>query len=63
MATEAASFGLGHVAALLGAGVVAVSVARKVGLGAVLGYLLAGVALGPFGLGLVKEPETILRGI
>ncbi|WP_312821164.1 monovalent cation:proton antiporter-2 (CPA2) family protein [Brevundimonas sp.] len=61
MASEAATLGLGHVTALLAAGVVAVSVARKIGLGSVLGYLLAGVALGPFGLAVVKEPQVILH--
>ena len=61
MASETAALGLGHVTALLAAGVVAVSVARKIGLGSVLGYLLAGVALGPFGLAVVKEPQVILH--
>jgi monovalent cation:proton antiporter-2 (CPA2) family protein len=35
------------------AAVVAVPLARRLGLGAVLGYLIAGVAIGPFGLGLL----------
>jgi monovalent cation:proton antiporter-2 (CPA2) family protein len=35
------------------AGVVFVPLAKRIGLGAVLGYLLAGVTIGPFGLGLV----------
>lgn len=39
----------------LAAAVVAVPVAKRLGLGSVLGYLLAGVAIGPFGLGLVGE--------
>ena len=39
----------------LSAAVVAVPVAKKLGLGSVLGYLLAGVAIGPFVLGLVGE--------
>jgi monovalent cation:proton antiporter-2 (CPA2) family protein len=37
----------------LSAAVVAVPLAKKLGLGSVLGYLLAGMAIGPFGLGLV----------
>ncbi|MFC2085948.1 monovalent cation:proton antiporter-2 (CPA2) family protein, partial [Bacteroidota bacterium] len=37
----------------LAAAVVAVPIAKKFGLGAVLGYLLAGIAIGPFGLSLV----------
>ncbi|HVG49584.1 MAG TPA: monovalent cation:proton antiporter-2 (CPA2) family protein, partial [Rubellimicrobium sp.] len=32
-----------------------------VGLGSVLGYLAAGLAMGPFGLGVIEEPETILH--
>jgi len=35
------------------AGVLFVPVAKRIGLGAVLGYLLAGVTIGPWGLGLV----------
>lgn len=37
----------------LAAAVIAVPIAKRFGLGAVLGYLLAGAAIGPFGLGLV----------
>ncbi len=39
----------------LAAAVVSVPVSRRLGLGSVLGYLLAGVAVGPFALGLVGE--------
>ena len=39
----------------LAAAVVAVPVAKRLGLGSVLGYLLAGAAIGPFGLHLVGE--------
>jgi len=56
-----AGLGLGHIAALLAAGVVAVPVFRKAQLGSVLGYLAAGLAIGPFGLGLFQEPEIILH--
>ena len=45
---------------LLGAALIAVLIFRKLGLGAVLGYLVAGIAIGPDGLGLIGEPETIL---
>jgi monovalent cation:proton antiporter-2 (CPA2) family protein len=41
------------------AAVVAVPVFRLIGLSAVLGYLAAGVAIGPSGLSLVEDPETI----
>ena len=40
--------------------VVAVPLFRRFGLGAVLGYLVAGVAMGPFGLRLVKDPASVL---
>ena len=39
----------------LGAAVLAVPIAKRLGLGSVLGYLLAGVAIGPFALGFVGE--------
>ncbi len=45
----------------LGAAVIAVPLAKRLGLGAVLGYLLAGMAIGPWGLGLIREVETILH--
>ncbi|HEY1101901.1 MAG TPA: cation:proton antiporter, partial [Burkholderiaceae bacterium] len=46
---------------LLGAGVVAVPLFKRLGLGSVLGYLAAGLAIGPFGLGLFSESQTILH--
>lgn len=39
--------------------VVAVPLARRLKLGSVLGYLAAGVAIGPFGLQLVRNPDAI----
>lgn len=45
---------------LLGAALIAVLIFRRLGLGAVLGYLVAGIAIGPDGLALIGEPETIL---
>jgi glutathione-regulated potassium-efflux system protein KefB len=47
--------------ALLAAGVVAVPIFKRLGLGSVLGYLAAGVAIGPFGLGLFSDPLAILH--
>lgn len=61
MATEPASLDLGHAVALLAAAVVAVPLFRKLGLGAVLGYLSAGLLIGPHGLGLFDDPESILH--
>ncbi len=45
---------------LLGFGLGCVMLFRKLGLGAVLGYLVAGMAIGPFGLGLVAGGESKL---
>jgi glutathione-regulated potassium-efflux system protein KefB len=61
MATEAAGMDLGHAVVLLAAGVVAVPVFRRLGLGSVLGYLTAGLVIGPFGLGLFADAETLLH--
>ncbi len=47
-------------AILLGAGIVFVMAFRKAGLGAVLGFLIAGVVIGPHGLGLVGEGQSKL---
>jgi glutathione-regulated potassium-efflux system protein KefB len=47
-------------AVLLGAALFAVLLFRKLGLGAVLGYLVAGILIGPDGIGLVGDAETIL---
>ncbi len=52
---------LAHVVALLAAGVVAVPLFKRLGLGSVLGYLAAGVVIGPFGLALFSDPEAILH--
>jgi glutathione-regulated potassium-efflux system protein KefB len=49
------------VVALLAAGVIAVPLFKRLGLGSVLGYLAAGLAIGPFGLGLVTHPQAILH--
>lgn len=45
----------------LSAAVIAVPLARAAGLGAILGYLAAGMAIGPWGLKLVTEVEHILH--
>jgi len=49
------------VVAVLGASIVAVTVFRRLGLGSVLGYLAAGLAVGPFGLALFADPGAILH--
>lgn len=40
--------------------VVAVPIARRLGLSPIVGYLLAGVAIGPSGIGAFHDPERIL---
>nr|WP_249327716.1 monovalent cation:proton antiporter-2 (CPA2) family protein [Devosia litorisediminis] len=48
------------VVALLGAAVIAVPLFKRLGLGSVLGYLAAGLMLGPSGFGLISDPESVL---
>jgi glutathione-regulated potassium-efflux system ancillary protein KefC/glutathione-regulated potassium-efflux system protein KefB len=43
------------------AAVIVVPIFRKLGLGAVLGYLAAGALIGPFGLKLIKDVELIMH--
>jgi len=45
----------------LGAAVVAVPLARLLGLGSIIGYLGAGIAIGPWGLKLVTDPAAMLQ--
>jgi glutathione-regulated potassium-efflux system ancillary protein KefC len=45
----------------LGAAVLAVPLARLLGLGSIIGYLAAGIAIGPWGLKLITDPATILH--
>ncbi len=43
------------------AAVIAVPVSTALGLGSIIGYLAAGIAIGPWGLGLVTEVQDILH--
>ncbi|GGC98366.1 glutathione-regulated potassium-efflux system protein KefC [Undibacterium terreum] len=43
------------------AAVIAVPIAKRLGLGAVLGYLIAGMAIGPWGLRLIEDVQIILH--
>jgi glutathione-regulated potassium-efflux system ancillary protein KefC len=45
----------------LAAAVIAVPLSRWLGLGAIIGYLGAGIAIGPWGLKLVTDPAAILQ--
>ncbi|WP_140720916.1 monovalent cation:proton antiporter-2 (CPA2) family protein [Pseudomonas sp. Hp2] len=61
MTTSAETSNLTSVVALLGAAVVAIPLFRRLGLGSVLGYLAAGLVIGPFGLGWFEDPQSILH--
>jgi glutathione-regulated potassium-efflux system protein KefB len=50
-----------QVVALLAAGVVAAPIFIRLGLGSVLGYLAAGLVIGPYGLQLFTNPQAILH--
>ena len=45
----------------LAAAVIAVPILRRLGLGSVLGFLIAGAAIGPWGLRLIPDPATVLQ--
>ena len=45
----------------LAASVLAVTLSRAVGLGAIIGYLVAGIVIGPWGLGLIANVQDILH--
>ena len=68
MAADTASHTAAHgavdlvpIVILLGAAVVAVPLFKRAGLGSVLGYLTAGLVIGPFGLGLFSDSQSILH--
>jgi glutathione-regulated potassium-efflux system protein KefB len=62
MAVESGGgLGLEHAVALLATAVVAAPLFRRLGLGSVLGYLAAGLLIGPFGFGLFADPENVLH--
>ena len=50
---------LTDILALLAAAVVAVPLAQRLGLGSVIGYLVAGTVLGPSGLGVIEQVSEI----
>ena len=45
----------------LTAAVLAVPIFRRMGLGSVLGYLIAGILIGPYALQLIPDPEQVLH--
>lgn len=62
-AADAAAHGFDIVpiVVLLAAAVVAVPLFKRLGLGSVLGYLAAGLVIGPFGIGLFSDAQAILH--
>ena len=45
----------------LASAAIAVPVAKKLGLGSVLGYLVAGIVIGPFGVALIHDVEDVMH--
>ena len=45
----------------LAAAVIAVPISKRFGLGSVLGYLAAGAVIGPSGIKLINDPESVLH--
>ena len=54
-------FDLLPVVVLLAAAVLAVPLFRRLGLGTVLGYLAAGLLIGPYGLGFFTDAQAIIH--
>src|SRR5687768_9378457 len=52
---------LNQIAIFLAAAVVAVSLSRWLKLSSILGYVVAGLVIGPWGLGLISDVEHILE--
>ncbi len=52
---------LGQALIYLLAAVISVPISRRLGFGSVLGYLAAGIVIGPFGFGFVDDAEHILH--
>jgi len=61
LAVEGNANDLAQVVVLLAAGVVAAPIFKRIGLGSVLGYLAAGLVIGPFGLGAFSDPQAIIH--
>ncbi len=48
-------------AVMLGAALIFVTLFRRLGLGATLGYIVGGAVIGPQALALVRDPESVMR--
>ena len=60
---EAAAAGMTliGIAFMLGAALFFVTLFRKLGLGATLGYIVGGALIGPYALRLIPDPDAIMR--
>lgn len=61
MSSEAHSISLVGPVVLLAAAVIAVPIFKRIGLGSVLGYLIAGLIIGPFGFAFFQDSAAILH--
>lgn len=61
MSAEAHSISLIAPVVLLAAAVIAVPIFKRIGLGSVLGYLIAGLIIGPFGFAFFQDSAAILH--
>ncbi|KRI53608.1 monovalent cation:proton antiporter-2 (CPA2) family protein [Acinetobacter pittii] len=61
MSSEAHSISLVAPVVLLAAAVIAVPIFKRIGLGSVLGYLIAGLIIGPFGFAFLQDSAAILH--
>lgn len=61
MSSEAHSISLIAPVVLLAAAVIAVPIFKRIGLGSVLGYLVAGLIIGPFGFAFFHDSTSILH--
>ncbi|QER39373.1 potassium transporter [Acinetobacter suaedae] len=61
MSSEAHSISLIAPVVLLAAAVIAVPIFKRIGLGSVLGYLIAGLIIGPFGFAFFNDSASILH--
>ena len=50
-----------HLLVLLAAAVIAVPIFKRLGLSSILGYLTAGVVIGPYAIGVFHDPKEILH--
>lgn len=50
---------MAEILSLLGAAVIAVLIATRLGLGSQLGYLAAGAVIGPYGIGVITDAENL----